>query len=172
MDRQLIKHVLGRTDFDATVTVAGWVRTRRDSKGGFSFIEVNDGSAFSGIQVVAPGELPNYESDILKITIGSSISVTGRLVESPGQGQSVEIHASEITVFGFADTEMTKVSAETVAKRTGKPAEEILASYAATNAHGRLLSPDSIAKRVVWFCLPDQAGVTGEAVEVNGSEKG
>jgi len=105
MDRQLIKHVLGRTDFDATVTVAGWVRTRRDSKGGFSFIEVNDGSAFSGIQVVAPGELRNYESDVLKITIGSAIAVTGQLVESQGQGQSVEIHASEITVFGFADTE-------------------------------------------------------------------
>ena len=70
MDRQLIKHVLGRTDFGATVTVAGWVRTRRDSKGGFSFIEVNDGSAFSGLQVVAPGELANYESDILRITIG------------------------------------------------------------------------------------------------------
>jgi asparaginyl-tRNA synthetase len=105
MDRQLIKHVLGRTDFDATVTVAGWVRTRRDSKGGFSFIEVNDGSAFSGIQIVAPGELPNYESEVLKITIGSSIAVTGQLVESPGQGQSVEIHASEITVFGYADTD-------------------------------------------------------------------
>jgi len=105
MDRQLIKHVFGRTDFGATVTVAGWVRTRRDSKGGFSFIELNDGSSFTGLQVIAPGELANYEADVLRISIGSSISVTGELVESPGKGQSVEIHASEITVYGFADPE-------------------------------------------------------------------
>ena len=58
MDRQLIKHVLRRDDFGATVTVAGWVRTRRDSKGGFSFLEINDGSSFSGLQVIAPGDLP------------------------------------------------------------------------------------------------------------------
>jgi len=105
MDRQLIKHVFGRTDFGATVTVAGWVRTRRDSKGGFSFIELNDGSSLTGLQVIAPGELANYEADVLRISIGSSIAVTGELVESPGKGQSVEIHASEITVYGFADPE-------------------------------------------------------------------
>jgi len=105
MDRQLIKHVFGRTDFGATVTVAGWVRTRRDSKGGFSFIELNDGSSFTGLQVIAPGELANYEADVLRISIGSSISVTGELVDSPGKDQSVEIHASEITVYGFADPE-------------------------------------------------------------------
>jgi asparaginyl-tRNA synthetase len=105
MERQLIKHVLGRTDFGATVTVAGWVRTRRDSKAGFSFIDLNDGSSFSGIQIVAPGELPNYESEILRITIGASIMVTGELVESPGKGQAVEIKAAGITVYGPADPE-------------------------------------------------------------------
>jgi asparaginyl-tRNA synthetase len=105
MTRQLIKHVLGREDFGATVTVAGWVRTRRDSKGGFSFIEVNDGSSFDGIQVVAPGELPNYESDVLSMTIGSAVRISGELVESPGQGQSVEIKAADIHVYGFADPE-------------------------------------------------------------------
>ena len=105
MERQLIKHVLGRTDFGATVTVAGWVRTRRDSKAGFSFIELNDGSSFSGIQIVAPGELPNYESVILRITIGASIMVTGELVESPGKGQAVEIKAAGVTVYGPADPE-------------------------------------------------------------------
>ena len=103
MDRQLIKHIFDRTDFGATVTVAGWVRTRRDSKGGFSFIELNDGSAFGSLQVVAPGELPNYESEVQKITIGSAIAVTGELVESPGKGQAVEVRAAEITVYGFAD---------------------------------------------------------------------
>jgi asparaginyl-tRNA synthetase len=105
MDRQLIKHVLDRDDYGATVTVAGWVRTRRDSKGGFSFLEVNDGSAFSGVQVVAPGDLPNYESDVLRLTIGSAVAVTGELVESPGAGQRVEIRASSVTVYGFADPE-------------------------------------------------------------------
>jgi asparaginyl-tRNA synthetase len=105
MDRQLIKHVLDRDDYGATVTVAGWVRTRRDSKGGFSFLEVNDGSAFSGVQVVAPGDLPNYESDVLRLTIGSAVAITGELVESPGAGQRVEIKASSVTVYGFADPE-------------------------------------------------------------------
>ncbi|MBU1226985.1 MAG: asparagine--tRNA ligase [Actinobacteria bacterium] len=105
MDRQLIKHVFGRTDFGSAVTVAGWVRTRRDSKGGFSFIDLNDGSSFSSIQVIAPGELANYQSDVLRLTIGSSIAVTGELVESPGEGQAVEIRAAEITVYGFADPE-------------------------------------------------------------------
>jgi len=105
MDRQLIKYILGRTDYGATVTVAGWVRTRRDSKGGFSFIELNDGSAFASLQVVAPGELPNYESEVQQITIGSAIAVTGELVESPGKGQAVEVRATGITVYGFADPE-------------------------------------------------------------------
>jgi asparaginyl-tRNA synthetase len=105
MDRQLIKHVLKRDDFGAAVTVAGWVRTRRDSKGGFSFLEINDGSSFSGLQVVAPGELPNYESDVLRLTIGSAVAVTGELVESPGTGQRLEVRASSVKVFGFADPE-------------------------------------------------------------------
>ncbi|NNJ48034.1 MAG: asparagine--tRNA ligase, partial [Acidimicrobiia bacterium] len=55
MERQLIKYVLDRRDFGAEVTVAGWIRTRRDSKAGFSFIELNDGSTLTGLQIVAPG---------------------------------------------------------------------------------------------------------------------
>lgn len=103
MTRQLIKHVLNRTDFGSDVTVAGWIRTRRDSKGGFSFLELHDGSCFSGLQVIADGELANYESDVLSLTIGSAVRITGELTESPGKGQSVEIKASEVEVFGFAD---------------------------------------------------------------------
>ncbi|MCB2222801.1 MAG: asparagine--tRNA ligase [Actinobacteria bacterium] len=107
MERHLIKHVL---DGDGpgvgdTVTVAGWVRTRRDSKGGFSFLELHDGSVFRSLQVVAPAELPNYHSEVLRLTIGSSVAVTGELVESPGAGQAVELRASEITVYGYADPE-------------------------------------------------------------------
>lgn len=105
MDRQLIKYVLEREDYGAEVTVAGWVRTRRDSKGGFSFIELYDGSSFDGIQVIADGALPNYESDILRLTVGSSARVTGVLAESPGKGQRVEIKATEVEPVGFADPE-------------------------------------------------------------------
>ena len=78
MQRDLIKHVLKREDFGATVTVAGWVRTRRDSKGGFSFIEITDGSTMTGLQVIADNDLPNYETDVLSLTIGSSVREIGR----------------------------------------------------------------------------------------------
>ena len=105
MSRQLIKYVLEREDYGAEVTVAGWVRTRRDSKGGFSFIELYDGSGFSGIQIIADGDLPNYESDVLRLTIGSAARITGVLTESPGKGQRVEIKATEVEAIGFADPE-------------------------------------------------------------------
>jgi asparaginyl-tRNA synthetase len=105
MERQLIKYVLGRDDFGATVTVAGWVRTRRDSKAGISFIDLTDGSTLTGLQVVAPNELPNYDEDVLRLTIGSAVRITGELVESPGKGQRVEVKATEVEPFGFADPE-------------------------------------------------------------------
>ncbi|MCP4307079.1 MAG: asparagine--tRNA ligase [bacterium] len=105
MKRTLIKHVLNSSAVDEPVEVAGWVRTRRDSKGGFSFVEVNDGSSFSGIQVIVPGELANYESEVLNLTTGSAVAITGELVESPGAGQRVEVHATEVKVYGLADPE-------------------------------------------------------------------
>ncbi len=105
MKRTLIKHVLTSDAIGEPVKVAGWVRTRRDSKGGFSFVELNDGSSFSGIQVIVPGELENYESEVLSVTIGSAVSVEGELVESPGKGQRVEIHAAKVNVWGLADPE-------------------------------------------------------------------
>ncbi len=105
MKRTLIKHVLNSSAVGEPVQVAGWVRTRRDSKGGFSFVELNDGSSFSGIQVIVPGELANYESEVLSLTIGSAAAITGELVESPGAGQRVEIHATEVKVYGLADPE-------------------------------------------------------------------
>jgi asparaginyl-tRNA synthetase len=86
-----------------TVFIEGWVRTKRDSKAGFSFIAVHDGSAFDPIQVIAADTLPNYQSEILELSTGCSISVQGTLVESQGKGQSVEIQASSITVVGNVD---------------------------------------------------------------------
>lgn len=87
------------------VEIRGWVRTRRDSKGGFSFIEVNDGSCFGNLQVVAPGELSNYASEVQKLSVGCSVVVTGELKESPAAGQATELHAAEIRVLGWADPE-------------------------------------------------------------------
>ncbi len=86
-----------------TVTVQGWIRSKRDSKAGISFLDVNDGSSFSGIQVVIPNELSNYESEVLAITTGCSVIVTGELVESQGKGQTVEIQASEVRIVGWVE---------------------------------------------------------------------
>ena len=86
------------------VTVAGWLRTRRDSSG-FSFLEVNDGSCLANIQVIADKNLANYESEIKKLTTGCSIVVKGELKESPAKGQRVEILADSIEVVGWADPE-------------------------------------------------------------------
>ena len=105
MKREYIKNVLQSTDYDSSVNVAGWVRTRRDSKGGFSFIELNDGSCFANLQILADAELENYKSEITKLFPGSSISVKGKLVKSPGGGQSVEIQAEQIKVLGYCKPE-------------------------------------------------------------------
>src|SRR5439155_10738960 len=86
-----------------SVTIKGWVRTRRDSKGGFSFITVNDGSCFDSIQVVAPNSLPNYASDVQKITTGCSVIITGKMVKSQGKGQAFEIQADEVSVIGWVE---------------------------------------------------------------------
>ncbi len=99
-----IKKLLsGEISTGTRVTVQGWVRTRRDSKAGFSFISVHDGSCFNPIQVVAPAELPNYVQDVQKLTTGCSVICTGELVESMGRGQSFEIQATEVDVPGWID---------------------------------------------------------------------
>jgi len=101
--RDLIRDVLKRRDFGSEVVIAGWVRTRRDSKGGFSFISLNDGSCFDCLQVVVPATLANYDSDVLKLFIGGSAVVTGTLVASEGAGQAIEVKASAVKVLGFSD---------------------------------------------------------------------
>jgi asparaginyl-tRNA synthetase len=83
----------------------GWVRTRRDSKAGFSFIELNDGSCFGNVQVIADGSLPNYESEIKKLTAGCSVTVRGLVKASPGKGQATEVQAAEVVVHGTAEAE-------------------------------------------------------------------
>ncbi len=93
----------GEISVDETVTVRGWVKTRRDSKAGLSFISLHDGSCFSPIQVVAVNALDNYQDEVLKLTAGCSMSVTGKLVASQGKGQSFEIQAEEIEVIGWVE---------------------------------------------------------------------
>jgi asparaginyl-tRNA synthetase len=93
----------GKVPTGTPVTVKGWVRTRRDSKAGLSFIHVHDGSAFDPIQVVAPATLPNYESEIKHLTSGCSVIATGTLTASQGQGQAVEIQAESVEVVGWVD---------------------------------------------------------------------
>ena len=84
------------------VRLQGWIRTRRDSKAGFSFLEINDGSCMANVQVIADAGLPNYESEIKRLTAGCSVTVDGDLKESPAKGQQTEVHASRITVHGWA----------------------------------------------------------------------
>lgn len=85
------------------VTLPGWIRTRRDSKGGFSFLELNDGSSLGNVQVIAESSLPNYESEVLHLSPGCSITVRGEIRASGGAGQATEVGASEIVVHGWAD---------------------------------------------------------------------
>ncbi len=98
MKRTKIKDLLNAVEGE--VLVKGWVRTRRDSKGGFSFLEINDGSCLRNIQVIADHSIPNYSSIEKKMTTGSCISVYGKLVASQGKGQNKEVQAIAIDVYG------------------------------------------------------------------------
>ncbi|MFH1293309.1 MAG: asparagine--tRNA ligase [Pseudomonadota bacterium] len=103
MKRTRIAEILSSGEIGARFTIMGWVRTKRDSKGGFSFIEVNDGSCMGSLQIIADGKLPNYKDEIIALNTGCSIKVTGLLAASPGKGQRVELQADEVNVVGWAD---------------------------------------------------------------------
>ena len=87
------------------VEVRGWVRTRRDSKGGFSFIEINDGSCMANLQIIADSDLENYESEITSLSVGSSIVASGELKASQGKGQATELQASSVRLIGDAPSD-------------------------------------------------------------------
>jgi asparaginyl-tRNA synthetase len=93
----------GKAPLDTTVTIKGWVRTRRDSKARISFVNVSDGSCFHPVQVVVPDTLPNYVEDVLHLTAGCSVEATGLIVPSPAKGQRFEMQASAIKVLGWVD---------------------------------------------------------------------
>jgi asparaginyl-tRNA synthetase len=99
-----IKDILAcRAEFGAEVTVEGWVRTRRDSKAGLSFLQVSDGSCFDPIQIVAEATLPNYADEILHLTTHCAVRVKGHLVESQGKGQRFEVKADAVEVVGWVE---------------------------------------------------------------------
>ncbi|HKU79973.1 MAG TPA: OB-fold nucleic acid binding domain-containing protein, partial [Rhodanobacteraceae bacterium] len=83
----------GGTPENETVEVHGWVRTRRDSKAGLSFVNLTDGSCFAPLQVVAPAALPNYANDVQRLSAGCAIMARGKLVPSQGKGQAFELQA-------------------------------------------------------------------------------
>ena len=93
----------GKAPADQPVTVKGWVRTRRDSKAGISFVNISDGSCFHPVQVVAPSTLENYESEIVHLTAGCSLEATGLIVPSPAKGQPFEMQATSLKVVGKVD---------------------------------------------------------------------
>lgn len=93
----------GKTAVGETVTVRGWVRTRRDSKAGISFINVHDGSCFDTIQAVVPNTLANYHQEVLRLTTGCSVAITGTVAASAGQGQAFELQATDVHVYGWVE---------------------------------------------------------------------
>ncbi len=92
---------------DKELIVRGWVKTRRDSKAGFSFVTLHDGSCFAPIQLVIPNTLENYTSDVLKLNAGCAIIARGRLTDSPGKEQAYEMHVDSIEVSGFVENPET-----------------------------------------------------------------
>jgi asparaginyl-tRNA synthetase len=103
MSTRIAEVLSGAVPVGSRITIEGWIRTRRDSKAGLSFLAVHDGSCFDPLQVVAPAELPNYQTDIVKITTGCAVRVAGEVVASQGKGQSVEVRAEAVEVVGWVD---------------------------------------------------------------------
>jgi asparaginyl-tRNA synthetase len=105
MDRakRIVEVLRGRAAVGSEVVIEGWVRTRRDSKAGLSFVNVHDGSCFDAIQVVAKNTLSNYADTIAHLTSGCAVRVRGEVVASQGKGQSVELEARELTLVGGVD---------------------------------------------------------------------
>ncbi|MCC6134186.1 MAG: asparagine--tRNA ligase [Candidatus Contendobacter sp.] len=93
----------GQLPLGSQTTVQGWLRTRRDSKAGLSFLTIHDGSGFEPLQVIAPAELPNYASEIVHLTAGCAVRAVGELVPSQGKGQTVELRAERLEVVGWVD---------------------------------------------------------------------
>jgi asparaginyl-tRNA synthetase len=105
MSHVRITQILKTQPIGQSVEIKGWIRTRRDNKG-FSFLEVNDGSCVANLQIIAEDSLPKYQEEILRLTTGCSVRISGQLAASPAKGQAVELKAVEVEVYGWADPEV------------------------------------------------------------------
>ncbi|HWU90176.1 MAG TPA: asparagine--tRNA ligase [Kofleriaceae bacterium] len=103
MSTRIASVLSGAAPVGSRITIEGWIRTRRDSKAGLSFLAVHDGSCFDALQVVAPAELPNYQTEVVKITTGCAVRVVGEVVASQGKGQAVELRAESVEVVGWVE---------------------------------------------------------------------
>ena len=103
MNTSYVREARDQAAIGRDVQLSGWIRTRRDSKSGFSFLELNDGSCLANIQIIADADLVNYESQIKKLSAGCSVTVDGTVKQSGGKGQVTEVQARAITVHGWAD---------------------------------------------------------------------
>jgi asparaginyl-tRNA synthetase len=103
LNRDRIVDIFSSENTGHKVTVMGWVKTRRDSRGGFSFIELNDGSCLNNLQIIADSNLSNYTEEISKLQSGCSVRIKGTVVKSSGKGQTVELQADKIEALGWAD---------------------------------------------------------------------
>src|SRR5260370_16887386 len=103
MDRISVSQARDEDAIGRSVRVQGLIRTRRDSKGGFSFLEINDGSCQGNLQVLADGALANYESEVKKLATGCSVTIDGEVRKSPPKGQPTEIQPRTVTVPAWAD---------------------------------------------------------------------
>ncbi len=103
MDTMSVREARQPESIGSQVRLQGWIRSRRDSKGGFSFLDLNDGSCQANLQIVAEATLPNYEAEIKHLTAGCSVTIDGSLRASPGGGQATEMAAQSVTVHGWAD---------------------------------------------------------------------
>jgi asparaginyl-tRNA synthetase len=103
MSTRIASVFAGAVPVGSRVTIEGWIRTRRDSKAGLSFLAVHDGSCFDPLQIIAPAELPNYATEVVKITTGCAVRVAGELVASQGKGQAVEVRAESVEVVGWVE---------------------------------------------------------------------
>jgi asparaginyl-tRNA synthetase len=92
-----IVEILKHGQSDESVTIQGWVRTKRELKG-FAFVEVNDGSSLTGLQAVLDANLPDYEDLLKQLATGAAVAIIGKLVESPGKGQNIEMKAESPSV--------------------------------------------------------------------------
>ncbi|HEY9808670.1 MAG TPA: asparagine--tRNA ligase [Halomicronema sp.] len=104
MTKQRIAELLRNGQPDETLTIQGWVRTKRELKD-FSFVEVNDGSSMANLQVVLNPDIPDYSNLVKQLNTGTSVEISGILVASPAKGQRIELKASTLKVYGEANPE-------------------------------------------------------------------